>query len=222
MHPIHDHVVDSILDALEAFDLRTAPFGLYACEEYQAQGDQPHPRFRQEWKLCLKPCLAGLGCRPASKLWVPRGPIPGDPGGHAGLFSFDLPDGGGLAEATLVRTAKIKVRKFGSAYRLDRQVKFRERWQALRLNQHLNGLWKPRRWSARDAALQIVLFLGFAAERDPFREELAELEAQVRWDRHDVRFRSRTWPDPHDRFFSLKLAAWSRSAPGCEPSPPPA
>ncbi len=122
-----DKLARELLDALDAFDQQTLPLGLYACEEFQAK-DKPFRRLHQEWQLCLKPCLDALGCRSD---WSDL---------LDGRVIFDLPDGS-HAEMWVVRTSKIKVRKFGSAYRIDSHQKYQERWKELRLERELSNLW---------------------------------------------------------------------------------
>lgn len=195
-----------IIDALDAFDRETAPLGLYACEEYR-MGDQPFPRLHQEWNLCLKPRLTDLGC-------VPYNPTSAQV--RDGIFGFTLPDGS-PARLRIVRTAKIKVRKFGSAYRVDPHHKYAERWNELRLDRVISDLWKPSRLTPVRQELRLFVFIGFAAESEPFAKEFARLDKQLRWAEHGTNFESRWWEDRYDRHFSVRLGAWAHLA---ESGPP--
>lgn len=189
---------EALLDALEAFDRTTAPLGLYACEGYGA-GDGPFPRLHQEWHLCLKPRLEELGCR------IDRASIRG------GAFHFTLPEGV-RAEMAFARTSKIKVRKFGSAYRIDPHHQYAERWKELRLGRRIGDLWKPSALAETWVGLRLFLFVGFAGEAEPFEKELTLLRDQLRWNEHGVDYRTRSWPDRYARHFTVRLSVWSRSS----------
>lgn len=189
-------LADGLLDALEELDRRTAPFGLYACEEYRAK-HKPFPRLHREWELALKPHLLKLGCRTGD-----RAPIHGE-------TSFRLADGA-LMQMGMARISKIKVRRFGSAYRTDPHHHYEERWQRLRLDRALSRLWKPSASVEPRNRLDLFLFIGFAAEAEPFGAELMELHEQLRWDENRVGYHTRTWPDRYDRHFHVRLSAWMR------------
>ena len=189
----------ALLDALDAFDRKTLPFGLYACEEYRVK-DKPYQRLHQEWHLCLKPCLEALGCQ---SIW---GNI------RNGEFSFNMPDGT-RAEMRVVRTSKIKVRKFGSAYRIEPHNKYEERWQELRLDRELSSLWKPSALAEGHIGLRLFLFIGFAKEAEPFGKELAHLSEQLRWGENGANYETRAWADREDRHFFVRLSAWARTNP---------
>ena len=123
-------LAEELLDALTELDAQTAPLGLYACEEF-GMAERPFPRLHPEWNRAIAPRLKALGGEP----------------GYANLrdgeFTFTLPTGE-RAELQIVRLSKIKVRKFGSAYRIDNHTSFRERWQALRLDQTLKAVGNHR------------------------------------------------------------------------------
>ncbi len=199
MSTTEEELTHELLAALDAFDERTLPLGLYTCEEFRAK-DKPFPRLHQEWHLCLKPCLEALGC---SALWADL---------RGGRFSFDLPDGT-YAEMRMVRTSKIKVRKFGSAYRVDGHNKFEERWRELRLDRELSDLWKPSALAERHVGLRVFLFIGFAKEAEPFGKELGHLEEMLRWDEQGAHYETRTWADREGRRFFVRTNVWSRPNP---------
>src|SRR6266542_3098612 len=147
------NLCQELMDALEAFDQTTAPLGLYACEEYRAK-DKAFSRLHQEWRLCLKPRLKKLGCRPG---WADL---------QDGEFGFALPDKTSL-QMGMTQISKIKVRKFGSAYRVDPHHDYRERWNQLRLDRTLSKLWKPSALINSWHRLDLFLLIAFAAEPEP-------------------------------------------------------
>lgn len=188
-----------LLDALDAFDIKTLPLGLYACEEFRAK-DKPFPRLYQEWHLCMKPCLEALGCTTLGA------------NVRNGHFSFGLPDGTQV-ELRVVRTSKIKIRRFGSAYRIEPHQKFQERWQELRLDRELSDLWKPSALAEQHIALRLFLFIGFAKEAEPFGKELWQLEAMLRWQEQGAYYQTRSWKDRENRHFFIRASVWSRPNP---------
>ena len=192
----------ALLDALAVFDEKTLPLGLYACEEFRAK-DKPFPRLHQEWHLCLKPCLEALGC---GSLSASASTI------RHGDFTFNLPDGT-RAEMQVVRTSKIKVRKFGSAYRIEPHNKYQERWNELRMDRELSGLWKPSALAERHIGLRLFLFIGFAKEDIPFGRELGQLEEMLRWDEHGAHYQTQAWADRAERNFFVRTSMWSRPNP---------
>ncbi len=199
MNTAEDILGAALLDALDAFDEQTLPLGLYACDEFQMK-DKPFHRLHQEWHLCLAPCLKALGCHIR---YINL---------RDGQVSFTLPDGT-RAEMHLVRTSKIKVRKFGSAYRVDSHQKYHERWQALRLDRELSSLWKPSALAEERICLRLFLLIGFAAEAEPFGKELGALETQLLWDAHGAGYQTRVWADREERRFCVRLSLWSRANP---------
>lgn len=192
----HCPMCEQFIMALKDFDRATAPLGLYACEEFRAK-DRPYPRLHQEWHLCLQPLIRQLGGQTG---W---GNI------REGEFQFSLSEG---VRLKLLRTSKIKVRKFGSHYRVDRQQKFQERWAGLRLDRALSDLWKPSSLAQQHVGLRVVLFIGFAQEDDPFRKELASLHAAVNWDEHKTNYTTEAWEDGNGRNFNIKVCCWSRAS----------
>jgi len=196
MSTTEDELTHELLAALDAFDRRTLPLGLYACDEFKAK-DKPFPRLHQEWHLCLKPCLEALGC---SAAWADL---------RGGRFSFNLPDGT-RAEMRVARTSKIKVRRYGSAYRIEPHNKYQERWQELRLDRELSDLWKPSALAEQHIGVRLFLFIGFAKEAEPFGKELAQLEEMLGWDRNEAHYETRCWADRENRHFFVRLSAWCR------------
>lgn len=184
-----------LMDALEAFDRATAPLGLYACEEYLAK-EKPFPRLHQEWQLCLKPRLKALGYQPG---WADL---------REGEFHSALPDWTWIRMG-MARISKIKVRKFGSAYRVDPHHDYPERWSQLRLDRKLSRLWKPSALTDPSSGLDLFLLIAFAEEPEPIEKELAQLREQLQWEENQVACYSRSWADRYDRRFHVRLCGWT-------------
>lgn len=109
----------------------------------------------------------------------------------------------------MVRTSKVKVRRFGSAYRMDNHVKHGERWSELRMDRLLSDLWKPSTLAYDRHELRLLLFVGFAAEARPFHRELSELQADTDWEPHGASYETRCWKDRFQRGFGTRLSCWS-------------
>jgi hypothetical protein len=196
------------LDALEAFDRETAPLGLYACEE-SGNRPEPAPRLQLEWARIAQ-SLSAAGCR------VQTGQIrrrPRAPFNASEVVDFSLPDRG-RARMRMIRTSKVKVRRFGSAYRMDLHVKYAERWNELRMDRLLSDLWKPSTLAYDRHDLRLLLFIGFAAEARPFHQELTRLEREVDWQRHAASYETRCWSDRFERGFGVRLCCWSHPGAG--------
>jgi hypothetical protein len=113
----------------------------------------------------------------------------------------------------MVRTSKVKVRKFGSAYRIQPHQKFQDRWQELRLDRQLSDLWKPSALAERHIGLRLFLFIGFAKEAEPFGKELGELEVMLRWEEQGAHYQTQSWADRENRQFFIRTSIWSRPNP---------
>ncbi len=113
----------------------------------------------------------------------------------------------------VVRTSKIKVRKFGSAYRIEPHNKYQERWQELRMDRELSELWKPSALAEERIGLRLFLFIGFAKEDTPFGKELGQLEEMLRWNDQGAHYETRVWADRADRNFFVRASVWSRPNP---------
>jgi hypothetical protein len=202
-----DCLCQELLDALDSFDRQTLPLGLYASEEYGA-AEKPFPRLYQEWVRCLAPCLKQLGYKTS----LPSKPTA--PHVLDGEFDFDLPDRR-QGRIDIARVSKVKVRRFGSAYRIDAHEKFGERWDDLRLDRRIPDLWKPSSVAQGDhIGLRMFLFIGFAREADPFGKELDTLESQLEWHELGVEYHTRTWADREGRAFNIRLSLWVNAIPG--------
>jgi hypothetical protein len=197
-----------LLNALDSFDEEALPLGLYACEEFQMR-DKPYPRLYQEWVLCLAPCLERFGFKP----FLPPPSKPNDYMVREGKFSFRLPDKK-YGEFHIVRTSKVKVRRFGSAYKVDARAKYAERWRELRLDRRLTDLWKPSSLAeSPSVGLRLFLLIGFARENEPFGKELTALESQLEWENQNVEYATRIWNDREGRAFFVRTSLWASEYP---------
>jgi hypothetical protein len=133
-----------LFDALEALDVRTAPLGLYACEEFEAS-EKAFSRLHQVWFLGLKPHLEQAGCIGISPSYDPQrdrcSPIRYGASQPIGKFLFKPPH---LANVRLgiAQTSKVKVQKFGAIYRVDPQKQFQDRWHELVLAEQIREMWR--------------------------------------------------------------------------------
>jgi hypothetical protein len=185
------HEWSSLLEALYDFDTKIAPVGLYAAEEYQMQ-DKPQPRLKVEWEQCLKPVMKTMGCNPIGRVSYDQN-----------RASIRFQDGGSICCLKVSRLSKIKVRRYGNAYRVDPHHDFSARWNETNLSGSLNDL---ARFYSRPGSL--LLFLGFAAEPEPFSTELDELQSGTAFQRRFNRATIRSWEDPHGRGFKVMAASW--------------
>ena len=181
----------SLLDALEAFDATIAPVGLYAAQEYQMQ-DKPQPWLKVEWEQCVKPVMKSMGCHSLGSVTFER---------HQVSIGFRADAKVGCLKIT--RLSKIKVRRYGNAYRVDPHHDFSARWKEANLSGSLNDLAK---YYSRPGSL--LLFIGFAAEPEPFSAELDALQSGTAFQRRFNRATTRTWDDPDGRGFKVITALW--------------
>ena len=186
----------TLFDFLDDFDASVPPLGLYACDDLPAN-DRRKSR-HQEWHRGLKPRLAQIGCTVGDYFYDQKATI-------------KVPDIGYTA-LKLVRISKIKVRKYGSHYRVDRLENYGERWESLRLDKELSSLWKASSIADRSVKMRVVLFLGFDKVDDPFAREFSELEQSVPWGNRDVIYETRILRDRYDRNFGTRMSAWARIA----------
>jgi hypothetical protein len=181
----------SLLDALEVFDATIAPVGLYAAEEYQMQ-DKPQPRLKVEWEQCLKPVMKAMGCNPLGRVLFERNQA-----------SIHFRPNGEVSCLEMIRLSKIKVRRYGNAYRVDPHLDFSSRWKEANLAGSLNQLAK---YYSRPGGL--LLFIGFDSDPKPFSVELDDLQSGAAFSKRFEKAMVRTWDDPHGRGFKVIAALW--------------
>ena len=184
-----------LLEALHDFDVKASPVGLYAAEEYKMKG-HPQPHLKVEWEQCLKPAMKSLGCNPVGRAKF-----------TAHRLSVQFQPGGKVRCLSVSRLSKVKVRKFGNAYRVDPHHDFSARWDEANIGRILNDLWRYR---GRPGGL--LLFIGFAAELEPFSGEFGELQSGTAFRQRFSRAIVRTWDDPHGRGFKVIAALWHVTA----------
>jgi hypothetical protein len=185
--PTPFELADAVLNALDALDVADGPHGLYSCHDLEPS--RPPTSLYREWNVGLRPALEQLGATELSA----RSPF-AEPSFHlAGL---------GLCELRIRRVATIKVRRFGSAYRVDDRVDRSQHWQAADVGALLNGL----RYPPTGRRLSMVVLIGFAREARPLERELRE----VARDQQGLESVQRCWPDRYGRAFSVGVTVWWR------------
>lgn len=199
-----EELSSKVLDVIEAFDAATAPFGLYAARDILLE---PRP------KEVLGDFLTLTQRRPELRSLQPfineLSNVTNWAKGNQKGFRFAAPNLG-LVDLDLVRTSKIKVRMYGSAYRLDKHENFSRRWEQLHLGDSIIQLWKPLGDYGSPSDVRMLLFLGFDRAARPFERELAELKPHQNRETHGVAFVSRQWEDRFDRKFFVRAALWAR------------
>jgi hypothetical protein len=186
--PTPFELADTVLNALDALDVADGPHGLYSCHDLEPS--RPPTSLYREWNVGLRPALEQLGATELSA----RSPF-AEPSFHlAGL---------GLCELLIRRVATIKVRRFGSAYRVDDRVDRSEHWAAADVGALLNGLRYPR---AERHRCSMVVLMGFAREEHPLERELR----QIARDTKGLESAERSWPDRYGRAFSVGVTVWWR------------
>jgi len=186
----NDDFCNQLLEAFQRLDEETVPQGLYAIREHDAKADL-HPEFKIEADKVLLPALRSLGCNP---LRVSAKSL------KSGSFAFQSTSA--VQKATLMRISKIKVRKFGNAYRLDPHQEFSNRWTELNVAGYLRT---AARWANRRA--QLLILIGFSSEARPLEKELRELDDWKSLATSCQRFQ-RTWQDSHGRGFKTTVVLW--------------
>jgi len=184
-------VVTALLESLDVLDQSLDPHGLYACHDLDPAGSAR--TLHREWATALQPALVQLGARDF---------FASAPFDQATFTLSPL----GQCQVTLRRLAKIRVRRFGSAYRVDDRVEYPERWRRADIPALLNDLRHPKP-QARNG-LHVLVLVGFTREAQPFEKELESMESAMR----GLEFQTRTWLDRYGRAFSVGLMAWWRAS----------
>ena len=201
-------LAQELINSLAELDTRLAGLGLYSTIDYQAEPGKTHPYWKTEWDLALLPRLKELDCK------IIQPPVFGTRKYRAGIVQplynsvrFRAPTGP-ICDLRLIRTSKIKVRRYGSGYQVDRTVDFETRWGQLKMDRQIRQLWWPDHDRA-DADLRMVLFVGFDKALRPFRPEMTALEKTATWNTHHIAHKSKSWPDPYGRDFNVLVACWT-------------
>ncbi len=180
--------LEKLLEALHELDVKAAPHGLYAIREHKVKEGELHPEFKMEWELALAPVLKELKCNPPKFTRSVRENIFG--------FQRTTP----LEELAMVRLSKVKVRKFGNQYRVDPHQDFSQRWEESEIAALVTQTMKHPG--------NILLFIGFSDEAEPFAEEFAELETTKTFQENMAKPIRRMWNDPHGRGFKVMVSLW--------------
>ncbi len=195
-----EKVVDlcgGLLTALEDIDRAHPPYGLYASDELVTTNPRRH--YFQEWHRGLAPYLESTGAKISLVTPALR---------HQ-TASFSFP-GIGRSRLRLLTLSKIKVRKYGSRYRVDKHESFDERWRESDLARIISKLWKQPEPYDVGTPLGIVIFLGYDKAQRPFETELTQLEKSLRWTQRGVLYLTRSWPDLYGRGFGIRTSVWGR------------
>jgi hypothetical protein len=191
---------NGVLSSLEIFDEATAPLGLYASDELVASA-KPKARYL-EWSSAIQAYLRGIGAACPHNSSLSRNC----------LQSYATVPELGKVGFTLVKFSKIKVRKYGSAYHVDKHEDREGRWNETDLSGIVSSLWKHNTdWSNYNEHAHIVVFIGFDKAQRPLERELTELQATLRWHEKNVEYTTRAFEDKAGRGFGIRLAAWART-----------
>lgn len=190
---------DGIMDALQAWDEATLPLGLYSASEEWVAGEKLRPRYN-EWEGAIVPYLTQQNC---AAIYYRQGNRLGY------RAAFDAPEIG-KTNLVVARFSNIKVRKYGSSYRVDKHEKRTERWEELDLSGQISSLWKQPDYSGQPLQAKILLLIGFDKTQRPLEREMTELNDALRWEQKNVVFATRTWPDKANRGFGVRLSVWAR------------
>lgn len=196
-----ENVAQSMLGGLRDLDRQLAPEGLYAAEEHPAA--TARERWLLEWNECLSVCLRSVGCQAAKVSHLGKRRI-FPQREFAFSQSFILPNNE-LCTIELLRVSKVKVRKYGNAYRMDPSRHFTERWQSLGLQAKLK---RQDRWPFP----KMLLLVGFDDKERALAKELSDLDKASNWLRNGWSFWTLHWPDPHGRGFHNRAALWFTSS----------
>lgn len=192
-----------LLAALEQFDCKIAPQGLYAAEEHRVK--EPLQRWEAEWKLCLMPVLKAAGTTFANKGRLERYPSPFDHNSSAVKASFIVPKLGQI-QLTMIRLSKIRVKLYGNGYRIDPHLDLSHRWSKLPFVTFLKDSRQDR--PIRFKVHSMLLLLGFDVKQDPFGNEFSDLRKKRNWEHLGWNLHTRSWADPQQRGFFTRAAIW--------------
>jgi hypothetical protein len=188
----------NLLMVLEQFDESILPLGLYSCDDLVTTKRKGFKQDFQEWYRAIAPYLQDRGYVTDYVRSI------NDYAYSSKLRLSNL----GSVDFTIVKISKIKVRKYGSDYKVDIHEDRAQRWKDTNMRSHLRQLWKPT-IAVDNPAIRIVVLIGFDKSPHPFRRELLELEDSLQLANRGVTHLSREWADKADRHFHIRLAAWA-------------
>ena len=185
-------IIAQLHAAFRAFDESAEPQGLYAINEYRA-GGTPHREHFGDWRFIIQPTIERLEYSFHRKIGA-RALKEG---------TFFAVGSGSMLDITLLRCSKIKVRRYGNAYRVDPHHDFSERWKELRLAGRIRSHVHPF-----VATERILLFLGFDQGPRPFHREFSALHEKLGATEQSAIFTQDQWADPHGRGFETLCVSW--------------
>jgi hypothetical protein len=209
-----NELCENLMNVLEQFDEKILPLGLYSCDDL---AEQPVSNRRiqrnylrrnyarqsyQEWVMAIEPYLSGEGYTASQPHCLKD---------YVYASRFDIPEIGRV-NLTIARLAKIKVRKYGSSYRVDIHEQRAQRWAEMQLDSDISKVWH-RAKQANIPGMEILLLIGFDKAKNPLGQELLELQDSLHWEEKGVTYLSRAWDDKANRGFRVRLATWASFVP---------
>jgi hypothetical protein len=209
-----NELCEDLMNVLERFDENILPLGLYSCDDLAEKQVVNHRNHRsypwknyvrqgyQEWVRAIEPHLSGEGYTAIQPHRLKD---------YVYVSHFDIPEIGRV-NLTIARLAKIKVRKYGSSYRVDIHEQRAQRWAELELGSYISKVWHRAKQS-NIPGMEILLLIGFDKAKNPLGQELLELQDSLHWEEKGVTYFSRTWDDKANRGFRVRLATWASFVP---------
>jgi hypothetical protein len=191
---------EALLDIVQDWDASTPPYGLYAAQDLSLAPELNE--FKKQFFARIRDRPNRPDTNPFA-MGISQVTRWSKPDGYT--WSWTLGDG---REVTLqfLTVSKIKVRKFGSSYHVDKHEHFLERWKKARLDHAISQLWAS---TAATAPLRMLLFVGYDTAVRPFEREIEALKPHLKRAAHDVNFASREWNDIYGRGFRVRASLWS-------------
>ncbi|MBK8476618.1 MAG: hypothetical protein IPL39_09890 [Opitutaceae bacterium] len=122
----------------------------------------------------------------------------------------------GISRIWLETASKVKVRKFGNRYMLDRHAGHEVRWSESGISRRVSDLWN----SSSQNVAEIAVLVAYDSTPNALEKDLRDLERKLRWSGHGVVAQHRTWADPHGRGFHTGAYVWRCVAPAHNTSAP--
>jgi hypothetical protein len=194
----------NLLTVLEQFDEAILPLGLYSSNELP-DTNQKGKWHLSEWDKAIVPYLKQQHC---TIYKLKRHPKSNQH--HDAYQTWLYIPGLGKVNLTMIRFPKIKVRKYGSKYRIDSHENRSERWQNTEIDRYIYSLWNPSRFETGKYS-EVLLLIGFDKAQNPLDKELTELQRSLQWEKKGVTYLTRTWEDKAQRGFGIRLALWANT-----------
>jgi hypothetical protein len=195
---------ENLLTVLEEFDAAILPFGLYASNELP-ETNQKKKSPLPEWDKAIVPYLEQQNCSVYKLKKHPKS-NQHHKAYQTWLYIPDL----GKVNFIMLRFSKIKVRKYGSKYRVDNHESRSERWQNTEIGQYIYDLWKSSQFETGQYG-EVLLLIGFDKAQNPLEKELIELRRSLQWEKKGVNYLTHAWEDKARRGFGIRLALWTNT-----------